>query len=179
VARIVAGVLAISGGVLVGVSGFVTLYTFSEFSYTVLDFNVEPKSTLFFGVEQGFVAIAAVVVGIVLQLVPNRSLGGFLTGVGAQTVALFIGYLGWILLDGDDSSDPAIGSFLGIVGGSAILAGGLFAWLGESAGTPQPVEEVQPALPTELPPPGWYSDPSGTARLRYWAGASWGNETSD
>jgi hypothetical protein len=36
-----------------------------------------------------------------------------------------------------------------------------------------------PAPPPRFPPPGWYEDPYGHARLRYWDGARWTDSTSD
>jgi hypothetical protein len=56
---------------------------------------------------------------------------------------------------------------------------------------PRPAEEPSPAprpaegAPTaprpteEQPPAGWYPDPAGRARLRYWTGTSWTAKTQD
>lgn len=55
--------------------------------------------------------------------------------------------------------------------------------LEELAAEPTPPAETTPAEssePTEaIPPPNWYPDPSGEARLRYWDGTSWTEETAD
>lgn len=40
-----------------------------------------------------------------------------------------------------------------------------------------PPSQAQPAPP--LPPPGWYQDPSGSPRLRYWDGALWTERYND
>lgn len=40
--------------------------------------------------------------------------------------------------------------------------------------------EPQPWSPyPRLPPPGWYSDPSGQRRLRWWDGVHWSGQTHD
>ena len=178
-ARTVSAVLALIGAVLVGVSSFVPLYRFSEGSYKIFEFDADPKSLLFFGLEPSFVAVAAAAVGILALTTGRRVFGAFLTGIGAQTIALFVSYFGWMLLDGDGSPDPGIGAFLGLLGGGAILAGGLVAWL--SAAAPEPVAAGVPRSVSApgAAPAGWYPDPSGTARLRYWTGASWSGETSE
>jgi uncharacterized membrane protein YhaH (DUF805 family) len=37
----------------------------------------------------------------------------------------------------------------------------------------------QPAPASARPPAGWYADPGGAARLRYWDGAAWTEHVSD
>ena len=48
---------------------------------------------------------------------------------------------------------------------------------------PQPVVAVpvseQPSEPSSTYPAGWYDDPSGAARARYWDGTSWTAHTQD
>ena len=39
-------------------------------------------------------------------------------------------------------------------------------------------QPAQPAAPAPAQPAGWYADPSGQARLRYWDGAAWTEHTS-
>jgi Protein of unknown function (DUF2510) len=45
---------------------------------------------------------------------------------------------------------------------------------------PQPAASPSPAPAREGggPPPGWYPDPQGEARLRYWDGSGWTGQTS-
>ncbi|MCP9622161.1 DUF2510 domain-containing protein [Nocardia otitidiscaviarum] len=44
---------------------------------------------------------------------------------------------------------------------------------------PRPSPPVQPSVPSSaLPPPGWYPDPSGIARLRWWDGVRWTEHNS-
>jgi hypothetical protein len=41
------------------------------------------------------------------------------------------------------------------------------------------VASAQPAPQGDLPPAGWYEDPSRVRRLRYWDGAAWTEHTAD
>ena len=45
------------------------------------------------------------------------------------------------------------------------------------AGRLAPPGEVAPPPPTAGPPPGWYTDPRGEARVRYWDGSAWTSHT--
>jgi uncharacterized RDD family membrane protein YckC len=51
-----------------------------------------------------------------------------------------------------------------------------------AGGTQQPAAAWQAPPPPPAPPPaqpaGWYADPSGQARLRYWDGSAWTEHTS-
>jgi hypothetical protein len=50
--------------------------------------------------------------------------------------------------------------------------------VGPGRATPPPAAP-QPAAPQPAgPPPGWYADPSGQARVRYWDGAAWTSHIS-
>ncbi|HEX8073426.1 MAG TPA: DUF2510 domain-containing protein, partial [Thermoleophilaceae bacterium] len=44
----------------------------------------------------------------------------------------------------------------------------------------EPAQSAQPAAAPEAggPPAGWYPDPQGQARLRYWDGGAWTEQTS-
>jgi Protein of unknown function (DUF2510) len=43
---------------------------------------------------------------------------------------------------------------------------------------PPPAKAPEPAPAAAAAPAGWYADPSGQARLRYWDGSSWTESTS-
>lgn len=43
-----------------------------------------------------------------------------------------------------------------------------------AAASPEPTSSTA----TESPPPGWYPDPKGEARLRYWDGKDWAENTA-
>jgi hypothetical protein len=52
-----------------------------------------------------------------------------------------------------------------------------------STGNAQPMQEEavprNPGPPTSQPPAGWYPDPQGLMRLRYWDGSQWTEHTAD
>jgi hypothetical protein len=78
------------------------------------------------------------------------------------------------------------GFWLQPVGGLLLAAGALLTYLAwdadyatfpavQSTAAPVPAE---PAPPTPEVPAGWYPDPSGTARQRYWDGRQWTSQTA-
>ena len=174
-ARSAAGILALVGAALVAASSFVPIYSFDDFDFTLVDFDQEPRATLFFGLENAFVTVAAGVAGIIVLASRSRAIGGFLAGIGAQTVAVFLSYVGLITLDDDSASSIGGGTGLGVAGGILILAAGIVVWT-----LPGPVAEPDPfeAAPGD-PPAGWYPDPEGAAQSRYWTGQEWSAETHD
>lgn len=48
-----------------------------------------------------------------------------------------------------------------------------------AAAVPAAGPSAAPAAPTASPPAGWYGDPHGKDRLRYWDGARWTEHTAD
>jgi len=78
-----------------------------------------------------------------------------------RTITACGGIVTTIVLIFLDTRGTEVGVLLGLLASIAILAGGLL--LGRSAATT---------------PPGWYPDPQGEARLRYWDGSGWTGQTS-
>jgi hypothetical protein len=71
----------------------------------------------------------------------------------------------------------------GWVAGSALQWIVFFPWYlaVRSRGLPhaQAVGESTPSAPMPPLPSGWYSDPSGGSRLRWWDGSRWSQHTAD
>lgn len=55
-----------------------------------------------------------------------------------------------------------------------MAVGGLFAFSGYALRDPRTRQIATSSAP---PPAGWYEDPSGEARERYWAGGAWSEHT--
>jgi hypothetical protein len=68
-----------------------------------------------------------------------------------------------------------LGAGLVVVGGVVGLAPTLAARAGEA--TDLAFVPTEPAASPAAPEPGWYPDPSGQARLRYWDGRAWSTQT--
>ena len=74
-----------------------------------------------------------------------------------------------------DTSHARLGAYLGLIGGLATLVGGLVLSGGARAGDPL----RPPPGAGQSPRPGWYPDPRRHARLRYWDGEGWSEQTRD
>lgn len=108
----------------------------------------------------------------------------FLIESGGGGIGAFLGTLGAVLV--------VVGSVLGYIAGPMPVAAPAAAAYAPVAPAPAPAQPAQPAQPApqpaqpapapepaaSLPPAGWYSDPSGQARLRYWDGQAWTEQTS-
>lgn len=77
-----------------------------------------------------------------------------------------------------------IGWYLGMFAAGAVVTGALLAFVAPAAErNPSTVSpetfgaSVDTAAQAELTPPGWYPDPAGTGRSRWWNGQAWGEET--
>jgi len=147
-----------------------------------------------------FVAVAvAFAVALLMIFSPDPVAPGLLAGVGVVETAYFVG---WIANLDAFSAGPGAGAFLGVGGGVLMVIGGAVLLdfrerrtLGEDTWADQDtliVREAQspeavgaskpsaaPQAPQEQPSAGWYPDPAGRARLRYWTGATWTENTQD
>lgn len=123
------------------------------------------------------------------------AIGGFGLGLFSQALIEF-------------SGDAGLGAYLANGGSAAMVAGALIALIPAMLGRPKQREEYA-FLPPETarepapspPPPveaepeaaapateqaaapataaGWYADPAGQARLRYWDGQAWTEQTQE
>jgi hypothetical protein len=147
------------------------------------------------------VTLILAVVAIVCILASLRSVAPVLPAISA---ALAFGMFGLVLgLPMEEASHGGgikigIGAILAFL--SAILSGVFSIWVvavtkpaesggligagrGASALHQQPAvpsgAPQQPAQASAGPAPGWYPDPNGVAKLRYFDGASWTDQTSN
>jgi hypothetical protein len=103
-------------------------------------------------------------------------------------------FLGFFLFGWFESDlSPTVGLYVGLIGSLMVAAaGGLDVagregWISARSKTPAPVgtaaapasvatgesTQPQPHNSPNLPPAGWYGDPSGQAAERYWDGRQW------
>lgn len=122
------------------------------------------------------VVVAAVVVLLLVSLAAGQGPALFIVGVLGAVV------LGFFLLISIEFKFEgyARGWYLALAGSAGILAGAAVAlvpMLSAREGEPElaflPAESSRAAAPDA----GWYPDPSGQARLRYWDGQSWSAQT--
>jgi hypothetical protein len=111
---------------------------------------------------------------------PERLASGVLIGFGAMTLLSFLALLGTSLFGPEEAYSFGIGSLAGVAGGALILLGGL-ATLGAAEETEivleQPATVAEAGEAPSAPEAGWYSDPARRARLRYWSGERWTEQT--
>ena len=82
-----------------------------------------------------------------------------LTRAGIQTALMWVGYVGYFMLAPASYGPHArAGGWVGIAGSLIIATAGVVALRASSTGA------------DTLPPAGWYADPTGEGRLRYWSG---------
>lgn len=120
---------------------------------------------LFHGIDVALllIGLAAAALGAALLLGVGARLpfaaGQALTACGAIVTTIVLIFL--------DTSRAEIGAYLGLLAALVILAAGLRLGAPGAAGGEPP------------PSPGWYPDPESEARLRFWDGTSWSDQTRD
>ncbi|HEX8073427.1 MAG TPA: DUF2510 domain-containing protein [Thermoleophilaceae bacterium] len=119
---------------------------------------------LAFGVAAVSLGVASLVAGeAAAVLAPGRALAA----CGTIVTAIVLIFL--------DTGGARGGAVLGLAAGLAILIGGLMLGdLVEARGPAPP----PPGAGNAPPPPGWYPDPRSEARLRFWDGAAWTDQTA-
>jgi hypothetical protein len=178
--RIVGAVIGLAGAVAVLVASFIPIYRFGGdfgFTYRIIDRHPQPQSILAFALEPlGAIVLVLAAVVFMLALGGRREPAALVTAAGIWMLCLFAGYIAWIALDGDGSSDVRPGAVVGLLGGAAMLAGGIVSWVSTpTTDTETAFEPARPEAPSppERAPAGWYPDPAGSAGSRYWDGVQW------
>lgn len=126
---------------------------------------------LYFAVEPAAVMVAAAAIGLMFLRGPLPAVwSGVLMAIGAQTAVMWVGYLGSTLAAPSygpgQSTHVKEGGWIGMAGALVILAAGVVAW------------RAAPTAADALPAAGWYPDPTGEGRLRYWSGSFWTEHTT-
>jgi hypothetical protein len=132
-------------------------------------------------VTNAVLPVVAAIVIAVLALVPSagRRSAAAIAGLGGAVALNYLSYVVAFVAPEEHSPlrDLRAGFFVGVAGGILALVAGL---IGIAAPESQPAQraddqyqqraqQVQPATA----PSGWYPDPSGLARERYWDGHAW------
>jgi Protein of unknown function (DUF2510) len=113
-----------------------------------------------------YVAVPVVLgAGGVLALVSRRTPLGPALALGAAVIAA----CDWVSFFQFGLDDTSRFVAFGLVGCAAAIAGGLVGVL--ASGGVAPTQHARPAAAPAGP--GWYPDPSGAARVRWWDGNAW------
>jgi hypothetical protein len=151
--RIAGAVIALAGAVAVLVASFIPIYRFGGefgFTYRIIDRHPQPQSILAFALEPLGAIVLVFVAGVVmLALGGRRDPAALITAAGIWMLCLFAGYIGWIALDGDGTSDVRPGAVVGLLGGAAMLAGGILSWI--ATPTPDSAADFLPPEPADQP----------------------------
>jgi outer membrane biosynthesis protein TonB len=174
--RVLSGILAIGGGVLVALGCYLPYAQSGSAKLRIFDTSGNQHAVLFFAIEPFAVAIAVCVIGILLIVHPPfRFSGGALAAMGGQTILMFAGYIGFYH-QAQFGLPLKAGGFVGIAGSALAGAAGIIVLASRdetqpavAAGTPVAAQPAQPS--------GWYADPSNPVLLRYWSGSSWTQHT--
>jgi hypothetical protein len=163
--------LALAGGLILVVSLF---FSWSNFE------GSEDAFSLFSRIQYLLLILAvAIVVCAVMD--------AFIRWDGFIPIAGFLGAVafGWpffILVEGKFEHFYRAGWYAAAIGGVCALAGGLLAVLDEIHRLNQS-ESIAPSggsaalAPGQELPDGWYPDPWGVARQRFWSGDGWTEQT--
>jgi uncharacterized membrane protein len=133
------------------------------------------------------VALVAIATAV-MQLLPDPPAVPFHPGEAALFGGVFA--LGVAISAADAANDSKFGLVLTILASLVVIVGGVLArrepvtgyGRGVGAATAQPTVGTagQPAgAEASSPPADWYPDPRGEARLRYWDGSQWTDQTAD
>jgi Protein of unknown function (DUF2510) len=166
-----AGILALAGAIILGLGCWLP-YSHQPGVGDVAIFQNGGgySGQLYFAVEPAAVAIAAAAIGLMLLRGPLPAVwAGVMIGTGAQTALMWVGYLGSTMAANygtGPSPHVKAGGWVGLAGSLVIAAAGAVALRAVPSGS------------GELPPAGWYADPVGQDRLRYWSGSFWTEHTA-
>lgn len=116
--------------------------------------------------------LAAAGIGAAAVLAPRLELpfsaAHALTACGAIVTTIVLIFL--------DTGRAEVGAYLGLIAALAVLGGGLVLAAPERHAR----VDAPPSGAGDAPPlPGWYPDPRGEARLRFWDGAAWTEQARD
>jgi hypothetical protein len=145
------------------------------------------------------VTLIVCVVAVVASLASLRSVAGALPAIAAGMAFAAFGLVLALPLEARGDASIAYGGILAFA--SAFLSGAASVYVASTAITPGGETGLvgagrgasalhrQPGLPTGAPQqpaqaaagpaPGWYPDPNGVAKLRYFDGLNWTDQTSN
>jgi hypothetical protein len=164
--RRLAGVLALVGAVVLCIGCLLPYSSQQGTEFEIFQRSHGYSGQLYNAVEPAAVMTVAAILGVILLLRPLPQVwSGVLIATGIQTTLMWVGYVGYTLAASFGPHAKA-GGWVGAAGSLIIAGAGVVALRAASTGT------------DTLPPAGWYTDPSGEARLRYWSGSFWTEHTT-
>lgn len=158
--RVLGKALTIGGAALAALATFLPAYSFGDGNITYWTFNSR------WDIVTIILLVAIVALGIVSIVRPMRGVNIALALSAGASAGIFLPNAA----EATEGAHAAL--FLMAAGGVIACVGGVFVLLTEFAAVPGDARISAPTTAAVIPA-GWFPDPAGGARQRYWDGGAW------